>query len=167
MGTRHEDQPPEHWAGAASLDPTPVWKQYLLIAFGVLGALVLVLVVAYFALGVQLATPPAAVPGGRVVLALSEIPRFGQEAKRFGPPLVDDAHAFVLFGGSGGRIFAVPLRTWTLAKDGQLLVIPEPDRPAGYDRYGVSVEGDRVVVNTSRVIRGVERIAAPTDPTFR
>ena len=50
MGTRHEDQPPEHWAGAASLDPTPVWKQYLLIGLGVLGALVLV--VAYFALGV-------------------------------------------------------------------------------------------------------------------
>ena len=167
MGTRHEDQPPEHWAGAASLDPTPVWKQYLLIAFGVLGALVLVLVVAYFALGVQLATPPAAVPGGRVVLALSDIPRVGQEAKRFGPPLVDEAHSFVLFGGSGGRIFAVPLRTWTLGKDGQLLVIPELDRPAGYDRYGVSVEGDRVVVNTSRVIRGVDRVAAPTDPTFR
>jgi len=40
MGTRHEDQPPEHWAGAASLDPTPVWKQYLLIGLGVLGALV-------------------------------------------------------------------------------------------------------------------------------
>ena len=32
MGTRHEDQPAEHWAGAESLDPTPVWKQYVLIA---------------------------------------------------------------------------------------------------------------------------------------
>ena len=32
MGTRHEDQPAEHWAGAESLDPTPVWKQYILIA---------------------------------------------------------------------------------------------------------------------------------------
>jgi len=167
MGTRHEDQPPEHWAGAASLDPTPVWKQYLLIAFGVLGALVLVLVVAYFALGVQLATPPAAVPGGRVVLALSEIPRSGDAAKRYGPPLVDDDHAFVVFRGSAGRIFAVPLQVWIDGKDGQLLVIPEPDRPAAYDRYGVSVEGDRVVVNTSRVIRGLERVAAPTAPPFR
>lgn len=167
MGTRHEDQPPEHWAAAASLDPTPVWKQYLLIGFGVLGALVLVLVVAYFALGVQLATPPAAVPGGRVVLALSDVPRYGQAAKRYGPPLVDEGHAFVLFGASGGRIFAVPLQTWLDGKEGQLLPIPEPDRPAGYDRYGVSVEGDRVVVNTSRVIRGVERVPMPTDPTFR
>ncbi|GAC1702395.1 MAG: hypothetical protein NVS9B6_18570 [Candidatus Limnocylindrales bacterium] len=167
MGTRHEDQPPEHWAGAASLDPTPVWKQYLLIAFGVLGAFVLVIVVAYFALGVQLATPPAAVAGGRVVLALSDVPRPGEAAKQYAPPLVDDAHAFVVFTGSGGRIFAVPLHTWVEGKEGQLLVIPEADRPAGYDRYGVSVEGDRVVVNTSRVIRGVERVAAPTDPTFR
>jgi len=167
MGTRHEDQPPEHWAGAASLDPTPVWKQYILIGLGALGTLVLVLVVAYFALGVQLATPPAAVAGGRVVLSLSEIPRAGEAAKRYGPPLVDDAHAFVVFRGSAGRIFAVPLQTWTAGKDGQLLVIPEPDRPAGYDRYGVSVEGDRVVVNTSRVIRGIERMPAPTDPTSR
>jgi len=162
MGTRHEDQPPEHWAGAASLDPTPVWKQYLLIGLGVLGTLVLVLVVAYFALGVQLATPPAAVPGGRVVLALAEIPRAGEAAKRYEPPLVDPSHAFVVFSGSGGRIFAVPLQTWIDGKQGQLLVIPEPDRPAGYDRYGVSVEGDKVVVNTSRVIRGLERVAAPT-----
>ena len=167
MGTRHEDQPPEHWAGAASLDPTPVWKQYLLIGLGALGALVLVLVVAYLALGVQLATPPAAVPGGRVVLALADIPAVTEAAKRYGPPLVDDGHAFVVFRASAGRIFAVPLRTWIDGKNGQLLVIPEPDRPAGYDRYGVSVEGDRVVVNTSRIIRGSERIAAPTDPTFR
>lgn len=167
MGTRHEDQPPEHWAGAASLDPTPVWKQYLLIGLGVLGTFVLVLVVAYYALGVQLATPPAAVAGGRVVLALSDIPRAGEAAKQYGPPLVDEAHAFVLFQGSGGRIFAVPLQTWIDGAHGQLLVIPEPDRPAGYDRYGVSVEGDRIVVNTSRIIRGLERVPAPTDPTFR
>jgi hypothetical protein len=167
MGTRHEDQPPEHWAGAASLDPTPVSKQYILIGVGVLGTLVLVLVVAYFALGVELATPPAAVTGGRVVLALSDVPRAGEAAKRYGPPLVDDGHAFVLFRGSSGAIFAVPLQTWTLGKEGQLLVIPEPDRPAGYDRYLVSVEGNRVVVNTSRVIRGTERVPAPSDPTFR
>ena len=31
MGTRYEDQPPEHWAGPESLDPTPVWKQFALI----------------------------------------------------------------------------------------------------------------------------------------
>ncbi|HEY8656980.1 MAG TPA: hypothetical protein VIN34_09630 [Candidatus Limnocylindria bacterium] len=167
MGTRHEDQPPEHWAGAGSLDPTPVWKQYLLIGLGVLGTLVLVIVVAYFALGVQLATPPAAVAGGRVVLALSEIPRRGEAAKRYGPPLTDAAHAFAMVQVSDGRIFAVPLGTWDALTGGLLRVVPDTDGPVGFDRYGVSVEGDRVVVNTSRVIRGFERVAAPTDPTFR
>ena len=34
MGTHYHDQPPEHWAGPESLDPTPVWKQYLLVAAG-------------------------------------------------------------------------------------------------------------------------------------
>ena len=42
MGTRYEDQPTEHWAGPESLDPTPVWKQYLLVAAFVLIALVAV-----------------------------------------------------------------------------------------------------------------------------
>jgi uncharacterized Tic20 family protein len=31
VGTRYEDQPPEVWADPDSLDPTPVWKQFLLI----------------------------------------------------------------------------------------------------------------------------------------
>ena len=34
MGTRYEDQPPDHWAGPESLDPTPVWKQFALIGTG-------------------------------------------------------------------------------------------------------------------------------------
>jgi hypothetical protein len=36
VGTRYEDQPTEHWAGPESLDPTPVWKQYILVAAFVL-----------------------------------------------------------------------------------------------------------------------------------
>jgi hypothetical protein len=35
------------------------------------------------------------------------------------------------------------------------------------DRYLVSVEGSKVVVNTSRVISGVRKVHAPSDPTFR
>ena len=46
MGTRHEDQPAEHWAGAESLDPTPVWKQYVLIAGLLFGGLIAALAVA-------------------------------------------------------------------------------------------------------------------------
>ena len=69
MGSRYEDQPPEHWAGAASLDPTPVWKQYLVVVLLLFGALAVIAVAAALALAPQLATPPALVPGDRLVLA--------------------------------------------------------------------------------------------------
>ena len=39
--------------------------------------------------------------------------------------------------------------------------------PPAFDRYLVSVEGAKVVVNTSRVINGTEVVPAPSDPTFR
>lgn len=101
MGTRIEDQPPEHWAGPESLDPTPVWKQFLLI--GELLALGLVLVggVAAFALAPQFVTPPALVVGDRLVLPLSELPPAGiggagTVATPIGPPLVDEARSFLL-----------------------------------------------------------------------
>ena len=55
MGTRHEDQPPEHWAGAESLDPTPVWKQYILIAGLLFGGLIAVLVVSLLAIAPHMA----------------------------------------------------------------------------------------------------------------
>src|SRR5687768_8219407 len=72
MGTRYEDQPPEHWAGPESLDPTPVWKQFLVVGLLALGALALIAVVSLFALAPQLATPPALVPGDRLVLTRAQ-----------------------------------------------------------------------------------------------
>src|SRR4029077_19254301 len=92
MGTRYEDQPVEQWAGPESLDPTPVWKQYLLVAAFVLVALVLLAVVAYRSLAGALATPPASVIGGRVVLAAADVPSVGGTAKLYGAPLVDPQH---------------------------------------------------------------------------
>ena len=62
MGTRIEDQPPEHWAGPESLDPTPVWKQFALIGIFLFLGLVLLGGVAVFAAAPQLVTPPALVP---------------------------------------------------------------------------------------------------------
>ena len=59
MGTRYEDQPAEHWAGAESLDPTPVWKQFALIGIFLALGLVLAGGVAVFAAAPQLVTPPA------------------------------------------------------------------------------------------------------------
>ena len=107
MGTRYEDQPVEHWAGPGSLDPTPVWKQYLVVAVFVIVALVLVAGVAYSALAVELATPPANVIGGRVVLATSDAPAVGGSPKRYGAPLVDEAHAFYLVQTKQGEYLAI------------------------------------------------------------
>ncbi len=170
MGTRYEDQPVEQWAGAESLDPTPVWKQYILVAAFVLGALVLVAVVAYSALAVELATPPASVIGGRVVLAASDVPPVGSRAKLYGAPLVDAQHAFYLFQYKPGVFLAIRAAGFPNIVD-QHILIGVDDSPGGppptFDRYLVSVEGTKVVVNTSRVMNGTEVVPAPSDPTFR
>src|SRR2546428_7779307 len=76
MGTIYEDQPPELWAGPESLDPTPVWKQFALIGLFLFFGLVLVGVVAAFAVAPQIAKPPALVPGDRLVLPLSVLPPY-------------------------------------------------------------------------------------------
>ncbi len=166
MGTRYEDQPVEQWAGAESLDPTPVWKQYILVAGSVLAALVLVAAVAYSALAVELATPPAAVIGGRVVLSVSDAPPIGGRPVRFGSPLVDPDHAFYLWQPDKATLVAIR------ARELDRVDLAAPGRIFGFelrtlDRYLVSVEGGKLVVNTSRVINGTEVVPAPSDPTFR
>ncbi|HEV2010389.1 MAG TPA: hypothetical protein VGS17_05105 [Candidatus Limnocylindria bacterium] len=170
MGTRYEDQPVEQWAGPGSLDPTPVWKQYLLVAAFVLVALVLVAVVAYSALAVELATPPASVIGGRVVLATSDAPAVGARAKLYGAPLVDAQHAFYLLQYKPGVFLAIRAAGSPDLTRGDVGVSVS-DAPGGppptFDRYLVSVEGSKVVVNTSRVLNGTEVVPAPSDPTFR
>jgi hypothetical protein len=170
MGTRYEDQPVEHWAGPGSLDPTPVWKQYALVALFVLVMLVLVSVAAYGALAVELATPPANVFGGRVVLAASDVPTVGAPAKRYGAPLVDAAHSFYLVQLRTGEFVALraaALPSLPPKADLDVLIgATAGGPPASVDRYLVSVEGAKVVVNTSRVINGTQVVPAPSDPTF-
>ena len=169
MGTRYQDQPVEQWAGPESLDPTPVWKQYLLVAAFVLVALVLVAGVAYSALAVELATPPASVIGGRVVLAANDVPAMGSAAKLYGAPLVDAQHAFYLLQYKPGQFVAI--RAAGLADITNVDVVTvggfSNGPPPSFDRYLVSVEGAKIVVNTSRVINGTEVVPAPSDPTFR
>lgn len=193
MGTRYEDQPPEHWAGPDSLDPTPVWKQFALIGAFLLVGLVLLAGVAAFAAAPQLVTPPALVPGERLVLSTADLPAVGAAPKRFGPPLVDDAHAFWLSRLSGTEAVAFrglwsdqlghlcpvswtdtldnrPVHFYTAACKGSSAVIftehgePGPGAPRGLDRYLVSVSDDRVIVNLSRLIVSPERTSAPPSP---
>lgn len=166
MGTRYEDQPVEQWAGPESLDPTPVWKQYLLVAAFVLVALVLVAFVAYGALAVELATPPASVIGGRVVLAASDVPRVGGPSKLYGPPLVDEGHSFYLFQYRKDEFLAIAASAFpSLPRGGELEVLVNDTAaggsPPNVDHYLVSVEGSKVVVNTSRLISGTQVVPAP------
>jgi hypothetical protein len=158
MGTRYEDQPAEHWAGAESLDPTPVWKQYALVGILLIVGLVVVAIVAITALAPTFATPPALVFGDRLVLASSTIPPVGSFV-RIGPPIVDEERAFYLVQPEKGNVVAlrVQQRGQNLDLDrGHVFV-----KVDAVDQYLVSVSGDRVIVNLSRVIQASERTSAP------
>src|SRR2546430_17072841 len=110
MGTRYEDQPPDHWAGPESLDPTPVWKQFALIGIFLLVGLVLLGGVAVVAAAPHLVTPPARVPGERLVLPSAALRAVGSPPNDFGPPVVDDARRFWLVRLSSNN--AVAFRAW-------------------------------------------------------
>jgi hypothetical protein len=189
MGTRYEDQPAEHWAGAESLDPTPVWKQYALVGILLIVGLVIVVVVAVTALAPVLATPPALVAGDRLVLAAGEIPAAGAPPKLVSIPVVDERHSFWLAQPVKGEIYAIR-RNWSFDPWGACAIdsMGGPASlqrtfigrcPGGHaptfnatghsfeggvrdlDTYLVSMSGDRVIVNLSRVIEGTQRTAAP------
>ncbi len=191
MGTRYEDQPAEHWAGAESLDPTPVWKQYALVALLLLVGLVLVVIVAVAALAPQFVTPPALVPGDRLVLAAADVAGAARVPQRVGAPLLDDQRAFYLTKSRAGTYDAM-LTYWLydvtqtasacqVHVDASSTEVPRglvadcgargtyhfradggaADGQRGLDKYLVSVSGDRVIVNLSRVIQADQRTSAP------
>lgn len=118
MGTHFHDQPPEHWAGPASLDPTPVWKQYIVVAVLLVLALVIIGIVSVPAILPTAVTPPSVVPGGRVVLAHGAIPAVAGEpvlvangntmnARYFWHLPLDEAHSFWLVQPRAGEYVAV------------------------------------------------------------
>jgi hypothetical protein len=109
MGTRDMDQPAEHWAGAESLDPTPVWKQYVLIALLLFGGLIVVLVVSLVAILPQIVTPPALLPGDRLVLPIADLPGVNQQPQRI-EPAPADPRTFYLARPSAGEAIAFRAR---------------------------------------------------------
>jgi len=205
VGTRYDDQPPEHWAGPASLDPTPVWKQYLLVVLLLLGALAIIGVAAALALAPQLATPPALVPGDRLVLARAQAQDevggavrvvIGPGGLHIGEPMLPEQEAVWVFRVGRDEYVAVSGH-WRRPDSGELcpvdatldwrISLTDPSVPAfrafgactqlealfgargqpltaprGLDRYLVSVEGDRLIVNLSRTIRGFGKTPQPT-----
>jgi hypothetical protein len=129
MGTRIEDQPPEHWAGPESLDPTPVWKQFALIGIFLVLGLVLLGGVALFAAAPQLVTPPALVAGDRLVLPVDTVPAVGAGPRLVGPSVVDDARSFYLVQPAKGQVLAFRAR-WAQRPGGEdCRVSPAPGRP--------------------------------------
>jgi len=131
VGTRYEDQPPEHWAGPESLDPTPVWKQFALIGVFLVVGLILLGGVALFAAAPQLVTPPALVPGDRLVLPLSALPPAGiggagAVPNRIGPPLIDEGRSFLLGRGIDRTELVAVRALWSPG-------LGEPECPVRYD----------------------------------
>jgi len=193
VGTRIEDQPPEHWAGPESLDPTPVWKQFALVGLFLFGGLVLLGGVAAFAAAPQLVTPPALVAGDRLVLPATALRPVGSPPNDFGPPLVDDARRIWLARLTSTNAVAFRAR-WSPTPGGpecavgiaviggSLGYVASCEQTAGrlftfnaqgdsrdgasrgLDRYLVSVSDDRVIVNLSRLIISPERTSAPPTP---
>src|SRR6266566_1200989 len=129
MGTRYEDQPPEHWAGPESLDPTPVWKQFALIGIFLVLGLVLLGGVALFAAAPQLATPPALVPGDRLVLPRDSVPAVGTGPRLVGQPVIDDGRSFYLVQPANGEVLAFRARWAERPGAEECLVSPAPGRP--------------------------------------
>ena len=191
MGTRYEDQPPELWAGPESLDPTPVWKQYILIALLLFGGLIAVLVVSLLAIAPQIVSPPALVPGDRLVLAIAELPAAGAPPRLVGVPLVGADREFWLVQPAKGEVYAFR-RSWSarsdsgaactiemmglssveqrtfIAKcgDGRAPTFSGVGRTVegggrGLDQYLVSLSDDRLIVNLSRLVLAPERTTAP------
>ena len=185
MGTHDHDQPPEHWAGPESLDPTPIWKQGIVVGVLLLFALALIAGISVPALLPQVITPPAVVPGGRVILPLAAMPTVNGEPLRVGLTLVDDAHAFYIAQPAKGEFVAVramwrgasaagaptceirpqpvsiaPAWRYVASCPGIQSLAPITFGPRGepltaersLERYLVSVDRDRVIVNISRII---------------
>lgn len=191
MGTRYEDQPTEHWAGPESLDPTPVWKQYVLIAVLLVVGLGVIMIVSVAALAPYLATPPALVAGDRLVLATSDLPGVGAAPKLIGTPIVPVEREFLIAQPAGGQYVAVrrsyardaggSVRCTVTAMgvssvDQRTFIVQCADGHAptfngrgqaidlgvrNLDQYNVSVSGDRVIVNLSRVIEASQRTSGP------
>ncbi len=130
MGTRSADQPVEQWAGPESLDPTPVWKQYLLLALLLFVGLVVVVVVSVTALAPQFATPPALVAGDRLVLSASDIPAVGAPPRLIAAPIVDDARSFYLVRPEKGSVLALRAHWRPRSSEPECRVVPQPARPA-------------------------------------
>lgn len=190
MGTRIEDQPPDHWAGPESLDPTPVWKQFALVGVFLFVGLVLIGGVAFLAAAPQLVSPPALVAGDRLVLRVDTLPAVGAGPTFVGPELIDEERSFYLVRPAAGEVLAFRARWAEHAGGEECRVLPAPGRPTPqqllasdcsvasgqrgsplFDLRGVSSNGFRgldqylVSVSDDRVIVNLSRLIVSAERT--
>lgn len=189
MGTRYEDQPAEHWAGPESLDPTPVWKQYALIALLLVVGLIVVVATAFTALAPQLVTPPAIVFGDRLVLSTSELPPAGAPPRLISTPIVTMSDSFWLAQPQKGEVVAFR-QSWRPRSSEpmcQIFAVPSPGERAtyiagncatfapqnpGFDAHGAPLDGqprglDQYLVSVSgdRAIVNLSRVIEASERT--
>jgi hypothetical protein len=90
----------------------------------------------------------------------------GQGVKLYGPPLVDDAHEFYLVQYQKGEYLAIAASAIHAGRGfdpAHFAVSDDPGKTVpSFDHYLVSVEGAKLVVNTSRLITGTQVVPAPT-----
>src|ERR671935_352398 len=175
------DEPEEHWAPPDSLDPTPVWKQYIVVVLLGVAVVAFGAVYAYVAFLPDLVSPPAVLPGRVILPVLQYAPGTTQRVSLAG----DDATFYL--GYVGQQPIAIRAK-WspvlgaapcdvllaaeiagaggTLPKDavfriscGDALFDERGTPVAGasarsLDRYLVSRKGDRLIVNIDHVIQG-------------
>lgn len=114
-----------------------MWKQYIVVAVLLLVSLMLIAAISIPAILPSVVTPPAAVPGGRVVLAVSAMPDVGHKPLRIGVPLVDERQAFYIQQPLKGELVAV-LARWSPAEGAaECAVVPVPPFTAPVWSYSV------------------------------
>lgn len=138
-----------------------MWKQYLLVALLLLLSLVLIAAVSITALLPTLATPPAAVPGGRVVLALAEMPAVGAEPKRVGAPLIAEEDSFYIAQPLKGEYVAVLARWSPREGDPECAVVPLPPFTAPVWSYSATCPASAGLAGSPVFGPRGEPIAAP------
>ena len=175
------DEPSDHWAPPDSLDPTPVWKQYILVVLLGVAVIGAGIVYTYVAALPVLVTPPAALPGRVVLPALQYAPGTTQKVTIGGA----DAAFYLTYvkqepyavratwsPSIGARPCDVLLAAEMAGLGGTVpeggvfrtscgeTVFDARGEPIGgassraLDRYLVSRKGDRLIVNTDHVIQG-------------
>jgi hypothetical protein len=101
------------------------------------------------------------VPGGRIVLALADVPAVGAEPRRIGAPLIEDARSFYIAQPVAGELVAV-LARWSPREGApECEVVPLPPFTAPIWSYSATCPADAGFAGSPVFGPRGEPIAAP------